>query len=71
MSKANPQIILVHSFNSKKDGLQKANLLKQIPELAETDAVLNNRIHIVGIKKVFPALDNIKTAQQFATWFHY
>ena len=69
VAKANPRIILVHSFNSKKDGLQKANLLKQIPEIAETDAVINNRIHIIGIKKVFPALDNLETAQCLASMF--
>ena len=66
---ANPQVILVHSFNSRHDGLQKSALLKQIPEIAETDAILNNRIQILGIKKVFPALDNLETAQYLAAMF--
>ncbi len=62
VSEANPEVILVHSFNNERDGLNKVDKLKKIPEIAQTDAVLNNRIYIIGIKKIFPAIDNLKTA---------
>lgn len=67
---ANPQIILVHCFYSQQDGLQKIALLKQIPEIANTEAIRNDRIHLFGIKKVFPGLDNLKTARELYNIFH-
>lgn len=67
---ANPQVILVHCFHTQQDGLQKIAFLKQIPEIAQTEALRNNQIHLIGIKKVFPALDNLKTAKQLAKMFH-
>ena len=66
----NPQIILVHCFYSQQDGLQKMALLKQIPEIAETEAMKNDRICLIGIKKVFPGIDNVKTAQFLSEVFH-
>ena len=59
---ANPQVILVHCFHGQQDGVQKIAFLKQIQEIAETEAMKNNRIHLIGIKKVFPGIDNIQTA---------
>ena len=64
-----PQVILVHCFHSQQDGLQKIAFLKQIPEIANTEAIRNNHIHLIGIKKVFPALDNVKTAKHLAEIF--
>lgn len=66
---ADPQVILVHCFHTQHDGLQKIAFLKQIPEIANTEAMRNGRIHLVGIKKVFPALDNVETAKQLAEVF--
>ena len=70
VSMANPQIILVHCFYSQQDGLQKVALLKQIPEIAETEAMKNDRICLIGVKKVFPGIDNVKTAQFLSEVFH-
>ena len=67
---ANPQVILVHCFTTRHDGLQKIDFLKQIPEIAETEAISNNRIHMIGIKKVFPAIDCMETVQQLFDIFH-
>jgi len=66
---ADPQVILVHYFNTQQDGRQKIAFLKQIPEIANTEAMRNNRIHLIGIKKVFPALDNVETAKHLAEVF--
>lgn len=66
---ANPQVILVHCFHSQQDGLQKIAFLKQIPEIAQTEAIKNNQIHLIGIKRVFPAIDNLKTATYLADVF--
>jgi iron complex transport system substrate-binding protein len=67
---ANPQIILVHCFHSQQDGLQKIAFLKQIPEIAQTEAIKNDQIHLIGIKKVFPAIDNLETAKHLVGIFH-
>ena len=67
---ANPQVILVHYFHTQQDGHQKIAFLKQIPEIANTEAIRNNRIHLVGIKKVFPGFDNLKTAKELYNIFH-
>jgi len=69
VNKANPQVILVHCFHTRQDGLQKIAFLKQIPEIANTEAIRYNRIHMIGIKKVFPAIDNIETARKMANMF--
>ena len=70
VSASNPQVILVHCFHSQQDGLQKVAFLKQVPELADTDAIRNNKIHLIGIKKVFPSVDNLKTAWHLFRIFH-
>ena len=67
---ADPQIILVHCFHTRQDGLQKTAYLKQIPEIAGTQAMQCNQIHLIGIKKVFPSLDNLKTAKHLFEIFH-
>ena len=66
----NPQIIIVHSFHAAEDGRQKISLLKQIPEIAQTEAVQNGRFLITGIKKIFPSIDCTETALRFARRFH-
>lgn len=50
-------------------GLQKIALLKRIPEIAETDAIMKDQIYLIGIKKVFPSLDNVKTARELFELF--
>ena len=67
---ANPQVILIHCFHSQQDGLQKIAFLKQIPEIAQTEAIKNNQIHLIGIKKMFPAIDNLETARHLSDVFH-
>ncbi len=65
---ANPQAILIHCFHDAGDGERKMALLHRISELADTEAMKNNRIMTLGIKKLFPGIDNIKTAIQLAKW---
>lgn len=69
VAQANPEVILVHRFFDGDDGEQKAALLRQQPELAQTDAVRGNRIHIIGMKKIFPGIDNVDTIRQLSLWF--
>ena len=69
VAQANPEVILVHRFFDGDDGERKAEMIRRRPELAGTDAVRNGRIHVIGMKKIFPAIDNPETIQQFARWF--
>ena len=66
---ADPQVILGHCFHTQHDGFQKIAFLKQIPKITNTEAMRNDRIHFVGIKKVFPALDYIETAMRWVDLF--
>ena len=68
-ARAAPEIILVHRFYDGDDGEQKAALLRHIPEMAETSALRSGQIRIIGVKRVFPALDNVDVALQMAKWF--
>ncbi len=70
VGEADPQVILVHCFHTRKDGIEKAAYLRQVPEIAGTEAVRNNRIFLIGIKEVFPGLGNVKTALKLAGLFH-
>lgn len=70
VAKADPQAIVVHYFHTQSDGQQKAALLKYIPELEHTAAVRNNRMFIVGVKKVFPGMDCVDTAYSLCKWLH-
>ena len=69
VARADPEIILVHRFYDGDDGEQKAALLRHIPEMAETSALRSGQIRIIGVKRVFPALDNVDVALQMAKWF--
>jgi len=71
VAKANPQVIIVHQFHDNNDGEQKIAFLKRVTEISDTDAVKNNRIYRIGIKKVFPGMDNVETAFQFSEWFDF
>lgn len=68
VAEKNPQAILVHRFYDGDDGEEKAAYLLSRPELCRTDAVKNRKILIVGIKKIFPAVDNVRTATEIARW---
>ena len=69
VAQANPEVILTHRFYDGDDGEQKVEMLKRHSELKHTDAVRNNRIYILGMKKVFPGIDNVETALQMSKWF--
>ena len=69
VARADPEVILVHRFNGGEDGEQKIALLRRRPELAQTAAIRNGQTHIVSVKSVFPALDNVDVALQMAAWF--
>lgn len=64
----NPQAIIVHRFYDGDDGEKKKAYLMNRAELAQTDAIRNNHIRVIGFKKVFPAIDNIDTAIEMAKW---
>lgn len=66
---ANPEAIIVHRFYDKTDSEQKVALLKRISEIAHLDAMRYNRIYELGIKKVFPGIDNVETSLALAQWF--
>lgn len=68
VANANPQAILVHRFYDGDDGEKKVERLLNRPDLARTDAIRNGKIHVVGFKKVFPAIDNLDTAIQLSKW---
>ena len=70
VAKRNPEVIVVHSFFSDADGIQKIAFLRQITELADTVAIKNNRLFMVGIKNVFPNICAVNTARNFASFFH-
>lgn len=70
VAKADPQAIIVHCFHTWADGLQKAAFLKRVREIEHTEAMRNHRLYIVGIKKVFPGLDNVDTAYELCKWLH-
>ena len=69
VARENPQVILVHRFSDKTEE-QCLSFIMDIPLLRYTDAVRNRRIHPVGLKKIFPAIDNVKTAWYLAYLFH-
>lgn len=69
VARADPEIILVHRFYGGDDGEQKTTHLRHIPEMAETSALRSGQIRIIGVKRVFPALDNVDVALQMAKWF--
>lgn len=68
---ANPEAIIIHRFHDKSDGEQKIALLKRIAEISDIDALRNSRIYILGIKKVFPGIDNIETTIALAKWLSH
>lgn len=67
--RADPQVVLVHRFYDGNDGEEKAAFIKNRPEMAKTQAVKNNNIHIIGIKQVFPGLGNVETTLRLARLF--
>ena len=69
VARADPEVIIVHRFNSNEDGEQKMALLYRRPELAQVAAIRNGQIHVISVKSVFPALDNVDAALQMAAWF--
>jgi iron complex transport system substrate-binding protein len=68
VAKANPEAIIVHRFFGGDDGEEKVRLLKKRPELQQTPAIRNNRLCVLGIKKVFPGIDNVRTALALQAW---
>ncbi|MDY3052528.1 MAG: AraC family transcriptional regulator [Ndongobacter sp.] len=68
VAERNPQVILVHGFQNYENSLQKVELLKRIPEIADTDAIRQNRLYIIGLKKLFPSLDSIEAVIQLRRW---
>lgn len=65
----NPEVILVHRFFDGDDAEQKIEILRRCSEIAETSAMRKGQIFTLGIKKVFPCVDNIETAIQMSEWF--
>lgn len=70
VAKANPQAIIIHCFHDAGDGGRKLDLLKRISEIAETDAMRNGNIYIMGIKRIFPGIDNVETTISLAKWLN-
>ena len=66
---ADPEVILIHRFYDGDDGKRKKAFLKENPYIAQTKAMQNGRIYVIGVKKVFPGIDNVETAFQMAEWF--
>ena len=64
-----PEVILVHRFFDGDDAEQKIEILRRCTEIAETAAMRKGQIFTLGIKKVFPCVDNIETAIQMSEWF--
>lgn len=64
-----PEVILVHRFFDGDDAEQKIEILRRCSEIAETAAMRKGQIFTLGIKKVFPCVDNIETAIQMSEWF--
>lgn len=69
VAQENPEVILVHRLSNKTDE-QCLALIQNVPCLQYADAVKNKRIHVIGLKKVFPGIDNVKTAWTLASLFH-
>ncbi len=69
VAQENPEVIMVHRYSDKTDE-QHLALIRDVPQLRHTDAVKNGRIHTVGLKKVFPGIDNVQTAWLLASFFH-
>jgi iron complex transport system substrate-binding protein len=69
VARKNPEVILVHRYSDKTDE-QHLALIRDVPQLRHTDAVKNGRIHTIGLKKVFPGIDNVQTAWLLASFFH-
>lgn len=69
VAQADPEVILVHRFYDGDDGERKIDLLRSCEELRDTSAIRNQRIHMIGIKRVFPGIDNVDTTMQMAEWF--
>lgn len=67
--RADPEVILVHRFYGGNDGEEKAAMIRNRPEMAKTRAVLDDRIHVIGIKQVFPGLGNVETTLRLARLF--
>jgi len=59
---ADPQVILVHYYHTRRDSEQKAQFLMQLPELAGTEAVRKDRIFSVGARNAAPSLDCVRTS---------
>ncbi|MDO5378851.1 MAG: AraC family transcriptional regulator [Clostridia bacterium] len=69
VAQADPEVILVHRFFGGDDGERKAALLRDKPELAKTRAVRSGRIYVIGVKRIFPGLDNAAAAMEMERWF--
>jgi iron complex transport system substrate-binding protein len=70
VAKANPEAIIVHRFHDQSDSEQKIAFLKRVAEIAHVDAIRNHQFYVLGVKKVFPGIDNLETALSLAAWFH-
>ncbi len=69
VEKKDPQAIIIHSFHSLQDGLQKIAFLKQVPALSKTEAVKNERFFTLGIKKAFSGIDSVETSVMLGQFF--
>ena len=66
---ADPEVILVHSFNGAKDGERKLGFLRRLPCLSNVSAVKNDRLFPIGIKCAFPGIGNAATIRRLMRWF--
>lgn len=66
----NPDVIIVNKWNEGDDADAKIDYLKKKTELAEVDAVKNDRFIIVSLMSVFPSLQNTHSLQIISEGLH-
>lgn len=66
----NPKVIVVNAYGAVDDGDKKIEYLKSLPELAEVDAVKNNRFIPITLYCTRPGIQNGKAIEIFAKGLH-
>lgn len=66
----NPQTIIVFDYSITDPAEDKIAYLKGLPELADVDAMVNDRFLVVPIYAMFPSMQNIEAIQMLVEGLH-
>lgn len=66
----NPEVIVVFDYSITSPADEKIAYLKSLPELADIDAIVNDRFVVVPIYAMFPSVQNIDVTQMLAEGLH-